>query len=97
MKAARGVGPFCIGCNPYEMSLLIRPDFGFPKSIPDLGSGTEQVPPDKKKLMLLTIEELVLLFRTPFFTKNYRSVSDSLGGGCSFFMNCATFLFNVVH
>ena len=50
LKAARGVGPFCIGCNPYEMSLLIRPDFGFPKSIPDLGSGTEQVPPADKKI-----------------------------------------------
>ena len=98
LKAARGVGPFCIGCNPYEMSLLIRPDFGFPKSIPDLGSGTEQVPPTKKKLMLLTIEELdSIIIQNPLFHKNYRSVSDSLGGGCSFFMNCATFLFNVVH
>ena len=68
IAGCKGVGPFCIGCNPYEMSLLIRPDFGFPKSIPYPGSGTEQVAPDKK-LMLLTIEELVLLFRTPFFTK----------------------------
>ena len=99
LKAARGVGPFCIGCNPYEMSLLIRPDFGFPKSIPDLGSGREQVPPaDKKELMLLTIEELAsIIIQNPLFHKNYRSVSDSLGGGCSFFMNCATFLFNEVH
>ena len=81
------------------MSLLIRPDFGFPKSIPDLGSGTEQVPlADKKKLMLLTIVKLArIIIQNPLFHKNYRSVSDSLGGGCSFFMNCATFLFNVVH